>query len=486
MQTLNTLPYQQHFRRLPSAFYSNVMPQGLEAPELVIVSDGLANELNLDAQSLYEETSLKLLSGNAVLDRWQPLAMKYTGHQFGYYNPDLGDGRGLLLAETQLDNGRLIDFHLKGAGLTPYSRMGDGRAVLRSSIREFLASEALAALGVPTTRALCVVASQTPVQRETTEKGATLLRCTESHIRFGHFEYAYHTRQRELLEALANYVIQRYFPCLPCNEQGYADLFRLIAERTAGTLAQWQLLGFNHGVMNTDNMSILGETFDFGPYGFLDTFDPGHICNHSDTGGRYAFDQQPGIAHWNLSVLAQAMSPLVEREALSEGLRAYGEVFNAKFISGMRAKLGLLNARNDDENLIFQTLQMLANNRLDFSLFFRALSDFDTTITRQTWRDDCIDIKSFDQWWQVYSERLKHEAQSASDRRAQMLAVNPRYVLRNYLAQEAITAAEQGHYEPVRRLHQVLKHPFDEQPEHADFAKRPPDWANKLEISCSS
>ncbi len=486
MKTLAQLTYRHDFRTLPGAFYRDVAPRGLDNPELVIHSAALCDQLALDAHSLHHADSLNLLSGNTVLSQWRPLAMKYTGHQFGYYNPDLGDGRGLLLAETELANGRLLDFHLKGAGLTPFSRMGDGRAVLRSSIREFLASEALAALGVPTTRALCVVGSDTPVQRETRERGATLLRCSDTHIRFGHFEFAYHTRQPELLEALADYVIQRYFPCLAGSPLRYADLFRLIAERTAKLICHWQVLGFNHGVMNTDNMSILGETFDFGPFGFLDAFNPQHVCNHSDTGGRYAFDQQPAIAHWNLSVLAQAMSPLVEREALHEGLQAFNQVFNTDFIAGMRAKLGWTTPRTGDESLIMATLQLLAKNRLDYTLFFRELADFSTERTRTRWRDDCLDPAGFDTWWQDYAGRRDADGNDDVTRRTAMRAVNPRYVLRNYLAQEAIVAAEQGDYAPVRALHEVLTRPFEEQPGKEHYAKRPPDWAHTLEVSCSS
>lgn len=451
--------------------------------------------LGISASSLKKAQGLALLSGQTLPESWQPLAMKYFGHQFGYLNPDLGDGRGLLLADVETPSGDVFELHLKGSGPTPFSRQGDGRAVLRSSIREFLCSEAMYALGVPSSRALCVVGSQTPVQRETLERAATLLRVTRSHLRFGHFEFAYYQQDLTQLKALSDFVCQHYFPCLEGGSEQrseqHKNLFRVICERTGSLIAKWQCLGFAHGVMNTDNMSILGETFDFGPYGFLDRFDPGYICNHSDHQGRYAFDKQPGVGHWNLSVLAQAFSPLVDKAGLQEGLKAYSESFNQHFVGGMRQKLGLLDeAENDakaDIDFVMNTFTMLNRNQLDYSWFFRQLSEQKAdALSLSEIRDHCLDLPAFDQWLSTYQTRLDKDGQNEQARQTAMLATNPKYILRNHLAQNAISAAEQGDYSEVQRLHQVLRNPYEEQTGAEEYAALPPDWAETLEISCSS
>ena len=480
------LNFHSDFRTLPHDFYQDVAPQGLEQPELVVVSSASAEALDLDPHSLATPEILSVLSGNLTLPQHQPLAMKYTGHQFGYYNPDLGDGRGVLLAEVKTASGALWDLHLKGAGLTPFSREGDGRAVLRSSIREFLCSEAMAALGVPTTRALCVVNSQTPVYRETQETGATLVRTTPCHIRFGHFEFAARSANPELLKALSDYVLQRYYPCLYGSANQYADFLLLTAQRTANLLAQWQAFGFAHGVMNTDNMSILGETFDYGPFGFQDRFRPNYICNHSDYQGRYAFDRQPAIAHWNLSVLAHALSPLIEPDARTAGIKAFSQQFNQRYLELMRAKLGFDQHRDNDQLFIAQTLTMLAENQLDYSYFFRHLSRIDEADSARHLRDHCLDPVAFEIWLDLYRARLEYEKTPTAERLANMNRANPKFILRNHLAQYAIEQAQQGDYSEVQRLHQLLQTPFDEQPEQQHYADLPPDWAEQIEISCSS
>lgn len=484
------LNFQRHFATLPTAFYQTVQPQGIDSAELVVSSADCANLLELSLDSLNHAGTLAMLAGQTTHPAWSPLAMKYMGHQFGYLNPDLGDGRGLLLSEVKTSKGELLDLHLKGAGMTPYSRQGDGRAVLRSSIREFLCSEAMPALGIPSSRALCVVGSQTPVYREQTETAATLLRVSRSHIRFGHFEYAYHSAQPELLHALCDYTAQRYYPCLAGSANQNADLFLLTAQKTAEMIAHWQVIGFAHGVMNTDNMSILGETFDYGPFAFLDRFDAGYICNHSDHQGRYAFDRQPAIAHWNLSVLAQAMSPVVEKDALNEGLSHYNEVFNRQYMQGMRRKLGLQTPTKEDEALVFSTLKFLAHNGLDYSYFFRCISEHNPQQYRPQdypWlRDHCLDLESFDEWFGSYVARLRLEQGSASTRLESMQQCNPKYLLRKHLAQQAISQAQQGDFSEVRRLHQILQTPYTEQAGYEAYCALPPAWAAQLEISCSS
>jgi uncharacterized protein YdiU (UPF0061 family) len=480
------LELEQDFLRLPSAFFAQVQAQGLEKAELVAVSSTCADLLGIDPESLSKSESLAILSANNDFPGIASIAMKYTGHQFGYYNPDLGDGRGLLLADVKTDQSIRWDLHLKGAGMTPFSRHADGRAVLRSSIREFLASEAMAALGIPTTRALCVVNSKTPVYREQVETAATVLRVTQSHIRFGHFEYAYHTKQKYLLQELADYCIERYYPCSMGNTSRYADFFRITVRKTAKMIAKWQAFGFAHGVMNTDNMSILGETFDYGPYGFLDAFEPGYICNHSDHQGRYAFDKQPGIAHWNLSVLAQALSPLIPKDALVDALQSFNDIFNADYLSLMSAKFGFYTCQENDQQLIHRCLMMMAENRLDYTFFFRKLSGLNDSSVQSLLRDLCINRDSFNVCIKEIMQRWQLEGISETERSESMNAVNPKYILRNYLAQQAIEQAQQGDYSEVQFIYELLQKPFDEQSEHHAYSDLPPDWAKQLEISCSS
>lgn len=486
------LNYVQTFQQLPNSLYSFVTPKALSNPKLVAYSPACAKLLGLDEQTLHDETTLKLLSGQSLLSNWQPLAMKYTGHQFGYYNPDLGDGRGVLLSQVEHKH-KIWDLHLKGAGLTPYSRQGDGRAVLRSSIREFLCSEALAALGVPTTRALCVIDSDTPVFREQAENGATILRVSESHIRFGHFEYCSFTQQTDLLKTLCDHVIKYHFPELldQASHNIYADFYEIVMIRTANLMAHWQSIGFAHGVMNTDNMSIIGDTFDFGPFAFLDDYDPAFICNHSDHQGRYAFNQQPNIANWNLAVLAQALLPLVDKDSLVDILDRYPETFEQAYLEKMALKLGLTGPSKQHQAIIEHTLAMMESCKLDFSYFFRHLSSIYKQETLTHLRDLCLDIHAFDLWFKTYSEHLSHNQQPLNSqhdqaRTTRMNEVNPKYVLRNYLAQNAIKAAESGDYDEVKKLFLVLQNPFDEQPEYEVYAALPPDWGKTLEISCSS
>ncbi len=483
--SITKLKTETHFSTLPSGYYARQNPQALDSPTLVVASKACAEILDLDSSSLANQENLSILSGQAIPSHWQPLAMKYFGHQFGYLNPDLGDGRGLLMTQVRNSKNELWDLHLKGAGTTPYSRGGDGRAVLRSSIREFLASEALSALGVASTRALAVVSSQTPVYRETKEHGATLLRVAKSHIRFGHFEFAYHSKDKSLLEALCRYCIETHYPCLESSAAGYADMFKLVCESTASMIAKWQWLGFAHGVMNTDNMSILGATLEFWPYGFMETVNSGLICNHSDREGRYAFDRQPAIGQWNLSVLAQALSPIVSTDGLNKGLESYSKRFNTTFLDGMKRKLGLSTDQELDETFIFESLQMLQKCRFDYSFFFRQLSQ-EPSRAYKVLRDHSLDIKAFDEWYQDYERRLEHEDSDSSSRSEKMKLENPYIVLRNHLAQEAIEAAEQGDFSLVRDFHEALAHPFSEKKQCAHFADLPPEWAKGLEVSCSS
>lgn len=486
MKSLTDLTFDNRFARLGDAFSTPVLPEPIAEPRLVVASSAAMALLDLDPAQAAEPLFAELFGGHKLWSEAEPRAMVYSGHQFGGYSPRLGDGRGLLLGEVVNDAGEHWDLHLKGAGQTPYSRAGDGRAVLRSSIREFLASEYLHALAIPSSRALCVVGSSTPVWRERQESAAMVLRLAPSHIRFGHFEYFYYSQQPEQLQALVEHVLSCHFPECRAQEQPYLALFRTVVERNAELIAHWQAYGFCHGVMNSDNMSILGITFDFGPYAFLDDFDAQHICNHSDDSGRYSFSNQVPIAHWNLSALAQALTPFIEVDALREALGLFLPLYQAHYLDLMRRRLGLTGADEHDQKLVERLLQLMQGSAIDYQLFFRRLGEQAPIQAVASLRDEFVDLAGFDQWASDYCARAAAGDNDQHARRTRMHAVNPLYVLRNYLAQQAIEAAEQGDYGPVRELHAVLSQPFEAQVGMARYAERPPQWGKHLEISCSS
>lgn len=473
-----------YFTQLPG-FYTALTPTPLKNARLLYHSEPLARDLGLE-DAWFSTENTPVWAGERLLPGMQPLAQVYSGHQFGVWAGQLGDGRGILLGEQRLGDGRHVDWHLKGAGLTPYSRMGDGRAVVRSVVREFLASEALHHLGIPTTRALTIVTSDEPVYRERQERGAMLLRVAESHVRFGHFEHFYYRQQPEQVQQLAEYVIAKHWPHLAQAPDRYARWFTDVVERTARLMAHWQTVGFAHGVMNTDNMSILGLTIDFGPFGFLDDYQPGYICNHSDYQGRYAFDNQPAVAFWNLHRLAQALSELMPTEVLQEALKAYEPALMAAFGEKMRAKLGLFTQSAKDNDVLTGLLGLMAKEGRDYTRTFRLLSDVQQDQERSPLRDEFIDREAFDRWYQGYRERLREEGVSDGERQQAMKAVNPRIILRNYLAQQAIDGAEKDDISMLTRLHQALRDPYSDDPAFDEFAALPPDWGKRLEISCSS
>ncbi len=436
-----------------------------------------------------EADALQVFSGNALWPGMQPVATVYSGHQFGIWAGQLGDGRALLLGEVETPDGEGVEIQLKGSGRTPYSRMGDGRAVLRSSIREFLCSEAVHALGIPTTRALCVTGSPQPVRREEIESAAVVTRLAPSFVRFGHFEHFSHHDLHAELRTLANFVIEHHYPECRESPSPYAALLDAVTRRTALLMAQWQAVGFCHGVMNTDNMSILGLTIDYGPFGFLDVFDPRHICNHSDHQGRYAYARQPHVAFWNLHALAQAMLPLLaDQDEAFAALSAYQTVLPEALASRMSAKLGLAAMQDGDRELIEDLLGLMAKDRADFSITFRRLAGFSSAegARNDALRDLFIDREAFDAWGLRYGDRLRREGSDDAERALRMNRVNPKYVLRNHLAEVAIREAQAGDFSATRRLLAVLEHPFDEQPEHEAYAGFPPEWAQTIEVSCSS
>jgi uncharacterized protein YdiU (UPF0061 family) len=465
-----------------------VEAQPLPEPHWVACSDLLSGEMGLGAW-LRTDDALQTLAGNRKPGGRTPLATVYSGHQFGVWAGQLGDGRALLLGEADTPAGAL-ELQLKGSGLTPFSRMGDGRAVLRSSIREFLCSEAMHALGIPTTRALAVIGSPQPVRRETLETAAVVTRVAPSFIRFGHFEHFAHTAEDEhTLRRLADAVIERHYPAVRHEGNPYAALLREVTLRTAALVAQWQAVGFCHGVMNTDNMSILGLTIDYGPFGFLDAFDPAHICNHSDHQGRYSWARQPNVAFWNLHALAQGLMPLIgDSDVALAVLEPYKAAFPEALTARFRAKLGLREARAEDGELIDELLARMAEDRTDFTVAFRSLAGFASAdgAANNAVRDLFLDRDAFDEWGRRYRERLRGEASIDAERAVHMNAVNPKFVLRNHLAETAIRLAREGDFSETRRLLKVLQRPFDEQPEHAAYAELPPDWAQHLEVSCSS
>jgi len=513
------------FAALGSEFLTHQPAQALPAPYLVCVSPDAMKTLGFAPDAASKPGFTTFFSGDTgvkldepVEQSQLPFASVYSGHQFGHWAGQLGDGRALSVGELCGTDGQRYELQFKGSGMTPYSRMGDGRAVLRSSIREFLCSEAMDALHIPTTRALSVVGSDLRVRRETMETTAVVTRFAPSFIRFGHFEHFWSTGQHDALRVLADHVIERFFPDIQASratENPYLALLGAVAIRTADMIAHWQSVGFCHGVMNTDNMSILGLTIDYGPFGFLDGFDAKHICNHTDTQGRYAFQNQPQVAYWNVFCLAQALLPLIaaphpDDEPPADGSDAatlavqqtkaavepYQSRYAAQFGAKMRQKLGLQREEPDDASLIDRLLQLMHDNRADFTLTFRRLATISakesegelhaSTTTSPAARDLFLDRAAFDAWADTYRIRLRREGRTDMQRRAAMDRINPKFVLRNHLAELAIRAANQHDFSVTETLLNVLRRPFDEQQEHDGYAELPPDWAGGLEVSCSS
>jgi uncharacterized protein YdiU (UPF0061 family) len=479
--------WRNEFAGLGAAFHTELSPTPLPEPHLVSVNRSLAAELGLDPQRLARADSIAAFTGNCPLAGSRPLASVYSGHQFGVWAGQLGDGRAILLGGIETPAG-LQELQLKGAGRTPYSRMGDGRAVLRSSIREYLCSEAMQGLGIPTTRALLVTGSPQPVRREEIETAAVVTRVAPSFVRFGHFEHFAAREQYGELRTLADYVVDTFYPaCRNSDRLGgnpYAALLEQVTLRTAAMVAHWQAVGFCHGVMNTDNMSILGLTIDYGPFQFLDAFVPNHICNHSDDTGRYAFNRQPNVAYWNLFCLGQALLPLIaDQELALAALEPYKAAFPRELESRMRAKLAIDGEDTADRELLETLMQLLAADRVDYPIFWRRLSRWVAGDDLAPVRDLFLDRAAFDGWHARYQARLPQDRAGAG---ARMLATNPKYVLRNHLLELAIRQAKLGDFSEVETLLSLAQSPFDEHPGHEAKAGFPPDWAAHIEISCSS
>ena len=488
------LPWpRQPLRELGPEFYSELAPQGLPQPELRLYSEEAARLLGLrppaDPQQRAEWA--ELFSGNRVDPEQLPLATVYAGHQFGNWAGQLGDGRAHLLGELAAPDAAQNGGHacwevqLKGAGRTPYSRFGDGRAVLRSSLREFLASEAMWHLGVPTTRALCLVDSPLPVRRERLERAAVVTRLAPSFVRIGHFEHFSHSGQHAALRRLLDAWIARFEPdCAHAADPALALLQR-VAQRSAELVAHWLAVGFVHGVLNTDNLSMLGWTLDYGPFGFLDAFDPDYTPNTSDTSGRYSWGRQPAAVHWGLYALAAALKPLIgDAQAIEDALQAFPAAFDAAWRARLRAKLGLGAQSATADALARDWLALLQRARADWTLSFRYLHDAaDGTLPAQL-------AAQFDaetgcaEALQAWLQRWR--ALSSAAARAAMPTVNPHRVLRHHLAQQAIDAAEHGDFGPAQALHDALREPYRESAAHAAFALPPPPDAPPACLSCSS
>ena len=474
MQELESFKFSNPFAELPEDFFHKQNWTPFDNPKLIHFNEELAELLGFP-KSLNAEDLVPYINGNKTFKHSAPLSMAYAGHQFGSWVPQLGDGRGILLGQLRTNDG-LMDLHIKGAGKTPFSRFGDGRAVLRSTIREYLCGEAMHHLGIPSSRSLIMIGSDEPVFRETTEFGAMMVRVAKTHIRFGHFEYLMHNKKSEFIPVLLDHVIESYLPELKESKDGYTDLFENIVSSTAKLIAKWQAFGFAHGVMNTDNMSILGETFDFGPFGFLDEYNPSFICNHSDHSGRYAFNNQPSIGLWNCHALAAALKDHIEIERTKEIINSYEQIFYAELVRLYRRKLGLFKEEKDDLKLVEELLTWMKSQKKDYTNTFRSFAKNNEDFSDQTGNV----------WFKKYQERLKIETANKTERNTLMNSSNPKYILRNYLAQEAIQAAEIGDFSSLNTLIEVLKKPYVENENYNKFSEVPPEWADKLEISCSS
>jgi len=477
--------FDNSYARLPERFYAPMKPTPVPAPRLVRLNSVLARELGLDPETLAAPGGVAILAGNRVPEGAAPLSMAYAGNQFGVFVPQLGDGRAILLGEVTGHDGVRRDIQLKGSGRTPFSRMGDGRAALGPVLREYLVSEAMAALGIPTTRALAAVTTGEEVTRERPLPGAILTRVARSHVRVGTFQYFAARQDAEALRLLADHVIERHYPEAAGAENPYRALMDAVAAGQAALVARWMMVGFLHGVMNTDNTSLACETIDYGPCAFMDAYHPATVFSSIDHRGRYAYANQPPIVHWNLACLAQALLPLLgpdQETAVAEAqaaVDAFPARYNAAWVAGMRAKLGLAEARAGDRALAEDLLERMAANRADFTLTFRRLADAAAGEGDAGVRALFAEPAAFDAWAARWRARLAEEAGDPEARGAAMRAVNPAFIPRNHRVEAALAAAvDEGDLGPFEALMEVLARPYEDQPGREAYAEPPgPDEA---------
>lgn len=476
---LNEIEVTNPYLSLDDEFYDRVNPTPLNKPHLIHANASVAKTLGIDEEELQSDNFVRLLNGEFEPNGYEPFAMCYAGHQFGHFVARLGDGRAINIGT--IDKYQL---QLKGAGQTEYSRHGDGRAVLRSSIREYLISEAMTHLRIPTTLCLGIIGSDHDVWRNETEKGAIVCRVSTSWVRFGTFEYFAANGEFDKLKALADYVINENFPHINGRPDPYKLLFNEVMVITSRLMAQWMSVGFNHGVMNTDNMSIAGLTIDYGPFAFLDDFKHSNVCNHTDTQGRYSYENQPAVAKWNLERLMKALSPLTPIEGMEQLMGLYDRVYARYTHYYMCKKLGLEGTVEGDPELIDDMYDMLEALKVDYTVFLRTLSHYEHKGDRSDLLKLGLYHEPMHKWLDRYDERIQYI--DPTERKKQMLANNPKYVLKNYILQEAIDAAEQGDFSVVENLFDIAQRPFDEHPEFERWAEPTPDGFKNQRLSCSS
>jgi protein adenylyltransferase len=481
-EATDVFPFDNSYAQLPERFFARLPPTPVAAPRLIRLNENLARQLRLDPKQLSSPEGIAMLAGNAVPKLGEPIAMAYAGHQFGAFVPQLGDGRAVLLGEIIDVDGVRRDIQLKGSGPTPFSRDGDGRAALGPILREYIISETMFALGIPTTRSLAVIETGETVRRETLLPGAVLTRVASSHIRIGTFQFFAARRDVEAVRHLANYVIARHYPEAADAANPYCALLELVIARQAELVAKWQLVAFIHGVMNTDNMSIAGETIDYGPCAFMDAYDPAAVYSSIDSFGRYAYGNQPRIALWNLARFAETLLPLLAEdqepaiEMANGALGAFAGRFEAAYATGLRRKLGLFQNHEGDFALAQDLLERMARNGADFTLTFRRLADAQVrTDGDAAVRSLFSDPSAFDDWGNRWRARLARDGEATSERRrTAMRAVNPAFIPRNHLVEEALSAAvNNGDLSAFETLLTVLLRPYDEQPDRTRYADPP-------------
>lgn len=460
------------YSKLPKTFFTSHNPTPVRSPKPIILNHPLANSLGLNVQEMQNEDVIGVFSGNRIPEDASPLAQAYAGHQFGHFTM-LGDGRAVLLGEQITPKGERFDIQLKGPGRTPYSRGGDGRAALGPMLREYIISEAMHALGIPTTRSLAVVTTGETVLRETNLPGAILTRVAASHLRVGTFQYAARWGTLEELQILADYTIKRHYPEIEADENRYLSLLKAVMQRQAELIAKWQLVGFVHGVMNTDNMTISGETIDYGPCAFMDTYDPATVFSSIDREGRYAYGNQPYIAVWNLARLAEPLLPLIHDnqeqavELAQDALSNFERLYKSNWLTGMRAKLGLFNEEEEDESIVDDLMGMMHKYRADYTNTFRAFTvgELEDNVLFET--------PEFTQWYERWEARLGRQEETKATSQELMRASNPAVIPRNHRVEEALEAAVGGDFSVMERLLDVLSRPYEHSPDQEDYCKLP-------------